>query len=71
MSTVYMPGGKITMLPDALVDAFTLKADGIAPCVSLYCRGGACRHGDRRGRVQGRVDPDRRQPAAPRDSTRW
>jgi exoribonuclease-2 len=36
MSTVYMPGDKITMLPDALVEAFTLKADGIAPCVSLY-----------------------------------
>ena len=36
MSTVYMPGDKITMLPDSLVDAFTLKAGGVAPCVSLY-----------------------------------
>ena len=36
MSTVYMPGGKITMLPDSAVDAFTLRAGGVAPCVSLY-----------------------------------
>ena len=32
LSTVYMPGRKLTMLPDAAVDAFTLKA-GISPPV--------------------------------------
>lgn len=36
MSTVYMPGAKITMLPDAVVDAFTLAAGREMPCVSLY-----------------------------------
>ena len=36
LSTVYMPGGKITMLPDDLVEAFTLVAGREAPCVSLY-----------------------------------
>jgi exoribonuclease-2 len=36
MSTVYMPGDKITMLPDALVEAFTLAAGKTCPAVSLY-----------------------------------
>ncbi len=36
MSTVYMPGGKITMLPDNVVQAFTLAADNICPALSLY-----------------------------------
>ena len=36
MSTVYMPGAKITMLPDDAVDAFTLAAGRTVPCVSLY-----------------------------------
>ena len=36
LSTVYMPGGKITMLPDDVVEAFTLVAGRVAPCVSLY-----------------------------------
>ena len=36
LSTVYMPGSKITMLPDVVVDAFTLAAGRVAPCVSLY-----------------------------------
>lgn len=36
MSTVYMPGDKITMLPDALVDVFTLGAGQTRPAVSLY-----------------------------------
>ncbi|MBL8383765.1 MAG: RNB domain-containing ribonuclease [Burkholderiales bacterium] len=36
MSTVYMPGAKITMLPDEVVEAFTLKAGRTVPCVSLY-----------------------------------
>ena len=36
MSTVYMPGDKITMLPDDVVDAFTLSAGGNRPALSLY-----------------------------------
>jgi exoribonuclease-2 len=36
MSTVYMPGDKITMLPDELVEAFTLGAGQTRPAVSLY-----------------------------------
>ena len=36
LSTVYMPGDKITMLPDEVVDAFTLKEGGLRPALSLY-----------------------------------
>lgn len=36
MSTVYMPGDKITMLPDALVDVYTLGAGTTRPALSLY-----------------------------------
>ena len=36
MSTVYMPGDKITMLPDALVESFTLAAGAARPALSLY-----------------------------------
>ncbi|QAU33535.1 RNB domain-containing ribonuclease [Janthinobacterium sp. 17J80-10] len=36
MSTVYMPGEKITMLPDDVVGAFTLDAGAARPAVSLY-----------------------------------
>jgi exoribonuclease-2 len=36
MSTVYMPGDKITMLPDAVVEAFTLAAGKSCPALSLY-----------------------------------
>lgn len=36
MSTVYMPGDKITMLPDSLVDIFTLAEGGARPALSLY-----------------------------------
>ena len=36
MSTVYMPGDKITMLPDALVQQFTLAEGAVRPAVSLY-----------------------------------
>jgi len=36
MSTVYMPGDKITMLPDALVASFTLAEGKTCPAVSLY-----------------------------------
>ncbi|WIM04618.1 MAG: RNB domain-containing ribonuclease [Candidatus Nitricoxidivorans perseverans] len=36
LSTVYMPGRKITMLPDEVVERFTLAAGRTAPAVSLY-----------------------------------
>jgi exoribonuclease II len=36
LSTVYMPGDKITMMPDDFVDAFTLKEGGLRPALSLY-----------------------------------
>lgn len=36
LSTVYMPGNKITMLPDAVVETFTLAEGRICPAVSLY-----------------------------------
>mgnify|MGYP000034589137 CR=1 FL=1 len=36
LSTVYMPGYKITMLPDAVVQACTLAAGQAVPAVSLY-----------------------------------
>ena len=36
LSTVYMPGHKLTMLPDAVVQAYTLQAGRPCPAVSLY-----------------------------------
>ena len=36
LSTVYFPGGKITMLPDAAVEAATLAAGRSVPAASLY-----------------------------------
>ncbi len=36
LSTVYMPGHKLTMLPEAAVAAFTLKESTSAPALSLY-----------------------------------
>lgn len=38
MSTVYMPGYKITMLPDAVVQSYTLLEGDDRPAVSLYAR---------------------------------
>ena len=35
-STVYMPGNKITMLPDSAVEVFTLKQGAACPALSLY-----------------------------------
>ena len=37
LSTVYMPGSKITMLPEAAVAAFTLSAGRASPALSMYC----------------------------------
>ena len=36
LSTVYIPGHKLTMLPDAVVEAYTLAEGREAPAVSLY-----------------------------------
>lgn len=36
LSTVYMPGDKITMLPDAWIQQFTLSAGRACPALSLY-----------------------------------
>lgn len=36
LSTVYMPGHKITMLPDAVVQSHTLSAGQARPALSLY-----------------------------------
>ena len=36
LSTVYMPGNKITMLPEAAVNNFTLSAGSDCPALSLY-----------------------------------
>ncbi|NBU18557.1 MAG: RNB domain-containing ribonuclease [Betaproteobacteria bacterium] len=38
LSTVYMPGNKITMLPDHVVQSYTLQAGRYCPAVSLYLR---------------------------------
>lgn len=36
LSTVYMPGRKITMLPESVVERFTLAAGKTVPALSLY-----------------------------------
>jgi len=36
LSTVYMPGYKVTMLPDEVVQSYTLQAGRDCPAVSLY-----------------------------------
>jgi exoribonuclease II len=36
LSTVYMPGGKITMLPDSVVNAYTLSSGTTCPALSMY-----------------------------------
>ncbi len=37
LSTVYMPGNKITMLPESIVRPFSLDEGEIKPVLSLYC----------------------------------
>jgi len=36
LSTVYMPGNKITMLPESVVQTFTLCAERVCPALSMY-----------------------------------
>jgi exoribonuclease-2 len=45
LSTVYMPGNKITMLPDPVVDSFTLSAGRTCPAVSMYLEVDPATHG--------------------------
>lgn len=56
LSTVYMPGRKITMLPDAVLDRFTLRADTTPPALALYIEtapdGTPLRHETRLERVR-------------------
>jgi exoribonuclease-2 len=55
LSTVYMPGRKITMLPDPVIDAFTLAAGHAPPALSMYAEvaadGTPLRHETRVNRV--------------------
>ncbi len=55
LSTVYMPGRKLTMLPDEVVAAFTLAEGRSAPALSLYAEvapdGKLVRHETRVNRV--------------------
>ena len=55
LSTVYMPGRKITMLPEAVVAAFTLAEGRLVPSLSLYAEttrdGQLVRHATRVERV--------------------
>lgn len=37
LSTVYMPGNKVTMLPEAVVRPFSLDEGKVKPALSLYC----------------------------------
>ncbi|WP_293007604.1 ribonuclease catalytic domain-containing protein [Nitrosomonas sp.] len=36
LSTVYLPGNKITMLPEAIINHFTLAENTVCPVLSLY-----------------------------------
>jgi exoribonuclease-2 len=36
LSTVYIPGSKITMLPDAVIQHYTLREGGLCPALSMY-----------------------------------
>ena len=55
LSTVYMPGRKLTMLPDAVVEMFTLAQGRSPPALSLYAEvsfdGELVRHETRINRV--------------------
>jgi exoribonuclease-2 len=55
LSTVYMPGRKITMLPDEAIAAFTLAQGQSVPALSLYAEVGAdgtvLRHATRINRI--------------------
>ena len=69
LSTVYMPGDKITMLPDAVIERYSLAAGNECPALSLYAEfaadGTTLTHETRAERVKiaanlrhGDLDPD-------------
>ena len=65
LSTVYMPGRKITMLPEDVVESYTLAAGQTVPALSLYLDVAA----DLRvlgHETKHRARAGRRQPAPPR-----
>ncbi len=66
LSTVYFPGDKITMLPDPIVERYTLQEGRTCPALLAVCDGGpehAGRHRHHRQRDPRRAGADRRQPA--------
>ena len=66
LSTVYMPGRKLTMLPDDVVAAFTLAEGRAPPALSLYAEVARGRRAPpARDARQSRAD--RREPAPRRD----
>ena len=81
LSTVYMPGRKITMLPESVIGRFTLAAETAPPALSLYVEtshdGTPIRHATRVERVQVaenlRLDAidERFAAAAAPDEPRW
>lgn len=54
LSTVYMPGSKITMLPEPVVEQFTLKAGEAPPALSLYME--VTEDGSQVGQVETRLE---------------
>ena len=69
MSTVYMPGHKITMLPDDVVEAYTLKEGRDCPAVSLYARFDEADAGAAGHRDPARARADRAPTCATTSST--
>ena len=64
LSTIHMPGNKITMLPDEIVQTFTLAEGRDCPAVSLYLD--ITRGWRSSAKKPGRARADRGQPAPPR-----
>ncbi len=71
MSTVYMPGDKITMLPDEVVNAFTLAEGKTCPALSLYADARPGRLARGLHRDPRRSGADRQRTCATTTSTRW
>ena len=65
LSTVYTPGDKITMLPDAVVAAYSLVEGRVCPALSLYLEVGSdlAVHGMRTALEQVRIDANLRHAA--------
>ena len=71
LSTVYMPGRKITMLPDEVIGRFTLAAGSPRPALSLYVETDARRHAAQAGDPAGaRADCGQPSPRCDRRTIR-